>query len=82
MYQGQLIDGGFPANGNYDLRFILYTADTGGSQVGPILTNSAIAVTGGLFTASVDFEAGPFDGTSYWLEIAVRTNNSAAAFVE
>ncbi len=28
-YQGRLTDGGTMANGNYDLRFILYTAEAG-----------------------------------------------------
>jgi len=34
-YQGRLSAGGQPASGSYDLRFILYNADIGGSQVGP-----------------------------------------------
>lgn len=34
-YQGVLSDGGSPAAGSFDLRFIMYNADAGGSQVGP-----------------------------------------------
>ena len=73
-YQGKLTDGGTPANGNYDLRFILYDADVGGSQVGPILTNAAVLVSGGLFTVPLDFGGGVFTGDARWLEIGVRAN--------
>ena len=31
-YQGRLTDGGSPANGAYDLRFILYDAESGGAR--------------------------------------------------
>jgi len=77
-YQGRLNDGGNPANGRYDLRFILYTADPGGSQAGPILTNSSTTVNNGLFTTSLDFGSGIFAGGNYWLEISVRTNGSGS----
>src|SRR5260221_13689041 len=77
-YQGRLTDGGNPANGAYDLRFILYTADVGGSQRGPILTNTAPSVNNGLFTVQLDFGA-YFPGADRWLEIGVRTNRSAGA---
>jgi len=33
-YQGRLIDGGTPANGNYDLIFNLYDAPTNGNVLG------------------------------------------------
>jgi trimeric autotransporter adhesin len=75
-YQGRLNDGANPANGSYDFRFALYTADTGGSQSGPALTNSPVAINNGLFTATLDFGAGVFDGTAFWLEIGVRTNST------
>src|SRR5258708_24893265 len=32
------------------------------------------AVTNGLFGATLDFGAGVFNGTPYWLQIEVRTN--------
>jgi hypothetical protein len=73
-YQGQLQDNGTPANGSYDLQFMLYNTSVGGSHAGPILTNSATAVSNGLFTVTLDFEAGIFTGSNYWLDIAVRTN--------
>jgi len=73
-YQGRLADGGQPANGNYDLRFILYDAEIGGSRQGQILTNAGVAISQGLFTTALDFGATGFGGDARWLEIAVRTN--------
>ncbi len=78
-YQGRLTDNGQPANGRYDLRFILYSADVGGSQVGNILTNGNVLVSSGVFTTVLDFGAGGFAGSARWLEIGVRTNGSADA---
>jgi hypothetical protein len=77
-YQGRLTESGNPANGSFDLRFILYTADIGGSQVGPVLTNSAVEVTSGLFTTTLDFGNGAFTSGARWLEIAARTNASGS----
>jgi len=74
-YQGRLNDGAAPVNGSYDLRFTLYTADVGGSQRGPILTNAATAVNNGLFTVQLDFGA-VFPGADRWIELGVRTNGS------
>ncbi len=78
-YQGRLNDGGAPANGLYDLRFTTYDADSGGNLRG-LLTNSAVAVSNGLFTTTLDFGLGVFNGGPRWLELAVRSNGSAAAF--
>jgi len=52
----------------YDLRFILYDADSGGSQVGSTVTKEDVTVTAGLFTTSLDFGA-VFDGNKRFLEI-------------
>jgi len=52
-YQGRLDEGANSASGNFDLRFILYNAEIGGSQVGLILTNASVRVTDGVFTTSV-----------------------------
>jgi hypothetical protein len=73
-YQGRLNDGSAPASGNYDLRFTLYDALTNGSVVGVATTNSATAISNGLFTVTLDFGAGAFTGPSRWLEIGARTS--------
>ncbi len=76
-YQGSLVDHANPANGTYDVRFILYSDESGGSQVGPKLTNSAVVVAQGSFTTLLDFGA-VLDGSPRWLELAVRTNGGGA----
>jgi len=78
-YQGRLTDAGAPANGAYDLRFIIYDNSAGGSQQGPILTNSATALSNGLFTVTLDF-GNVFPGAARWLEIGVRTNGGGNFF--
>jgi hypothetical protein len=70
-YQGRLELGGSPANGIYDLRFTLYDAATNGATVAGPLTNSAVAISDGLFTVALNF--GPvFYGTGQWLQVDVR----------
>lgn len=77
LYQGQLGNGGTPANGNYDFQFTVYNAITNGSTVSGTVTNFAVAVSSGLFSATVDFGPGIFTGTTnLWLNLGVRTNNT------
>ena len=76
-YQGRLSDGGNPANGLYDLQLVLYNSAVGGTQQGPTITTNAVGVANGLFVVTLDFAAGVFDGTAYWLGISVRTNGTA-----
>src|SRR6476619_390752 len=71
-YQGRLNDGASLANGRYDLQFILFNVNQFGFPVGPILTNANLVVNSGLFTTTLDFGAGVFSGSNYWLEISVR----------
>jgi hypothetical protein len=75
-YQGQLFNAGSAANGVYDLAFALYNADSNGVQVGFTVTNLATTVSNGLFSTTLNFGAGVFNGTSYWLALGVRTNGS------
>lgn len=61
-YQGQLQDGGSPANGAYDLQFTLYDALSGGAAVGSSVTLNDVSVSDGIFTVELDF------GGSYALQ--------------
>ncbi len=70
-YQGVLSDGGAPAAGVFDLRFLLYDAEVGGTQVGTIVTIEDLPVTDGRMTTQLDFGS-VFDGTALWLEVSVR----------
>ncbi len=79
-YQGRLTDAGSPANGSYDLRFILYDAETAGAAVGSTVTKEDVAVAGGLFSVDLDFGASAFNGDARWVEIAVRAGNSTGTF--
>ncbi len=72
-YQGQLKSGGSPYSGTCDLKFSLFDALSGGSQVGTTQSRLATQVTEGYFTiASLDFGSGIFFGDARYLEIQVR----------
>ena len=75
VYQGQLKQSGVPVSGSADLQFALWDDpnSTGPShQMGSTLTMSNQDVDGGLFTVTLDFGDGVFNGQARWLEIAVR----------
>jgi len=80
-YQGHLAENGSSANGEYDLRFSLHDAATGGSQVGGAITNENVVVTNGVFTTQLDFAAGAFGGSARWIELGVRAGNDSGGFV-
>ena len=70
-YQGQLTAGGTAANGVYDLSFAIYDANLGGDLIAGPITNTAVPVSNGLFTVTLNFGAGLFTGTNYWVQMAV-----------
>ncbi len=76
-YEGQLQNGGGPANGTYNFTFSLYTASSGGAPVaGPVIVNGAI-VNNGLFTVTIDFGPSVWNGAVNWLEIGVEANGTS-----
>lgn len=70
-YQGKLTDTGTPQS-TYQMRFELYDAAAGGSQIGATITNTSVAVTQSIFSLQLDFGGAAFDGSERYLEIAVR----------
>jgi hypothetical protein len=76
-YQGRLASGTNAANGNFDLSFSLYSTNFGGGSLAG-MTNSAVNISNGFFTVSLDFGNGIFTGPPRWLEIAVRSNAFSA----
>jgi len=76
-YQGSLSDTNGPATGSYDLKFQLFSASTGGSQVGSTITDAATSVSNGLFTVVLDFGT-VFSGADTWLQVGVKTNGGAS----
>jgi len=83
-YQGRLSDGGAPANTNYDFRFAVFNAPTNGANVSVWVTNTDVPVSNGLFSVSLNFGAGVFngttDGSNDWMDVAVRASG-ATTFV-
>jgi hypothetical protein len=86
-YQGRLTDTAGPVNATCDFQFRLFdsagtgTPPTGGTRIGPPL-QLPLAVADGLFTATLDFGAGAFDGQARWLDIAVRCPSGAGTWIQ
>src|SRR5262245_9117245 len=71
-YQGKLTDNGSPANGNYDLQIALFDSASGGAQIGQTQSAANVAVTGGVFSVTLDFGPAAFPGAARFLEISTR----------
>lgn len=81
-YQGALEESGTAAAGDYDMRFALYDASSGGAQVATTLTLSSVTVDDGLFEVSLDFGPGAFDAEARWLAIQVAPSGGAYTALE
>jgi hypothetical protein len=80
-YQGQLNSAGVPVNGPIDFQFRLYTAATGGSQVGDPVIATDVNVAAGLFSTPLDFGADAFAiGRPLFLDILVRDAAGSGVF--
>ena len=69
-YQGQLRNSGTVVNGNHNLTFALYDAQTSGLQIGSTVTANNWPIIDGLFTIDLTFP-GAFAGNQRWLEVTV-----------
>lgn len=76
-YQGSLEDSGQPANGSYDLQFVLQTQ--AGVPVGATVLRDNVAVVQGVFSVDLDFNA-PVTSGDFQLQIGVRAGTSAGSF--
>jgi hypothetical protein len=74
-YQGRLNNNGSPVTGSYDMTFTLFNTNASGVAIAGPVTNSAVAVSNGLFTTLIDF-GNAFNNSSNWLQIAVRTSGA------
>ncbi len=79
-FQGQLLDSGSPANGDFDVNFRLYDAAAAGSEVGVLLFKDDLAVSNGLIQTDIDFGDVPFMGEAVWVQVEIRPGASAGAF--
>ena len=78
-YQGRLLSGNAPANGTHDFEFVLWDSVSGGNQLGPVVTLTAVNVNNGVFSVRIDF-GDQFPGASRFLEIKVRQAGSSEPF--
>jgi hypothetical protein len=74
-YQGRLTDNGAPATGSYDMQFTLFDDPTNGTVYG-VTTVTDVVASNGLFTVTLDFGPGAFDGQECWMEIRLRAAGS------
>src|SRR5688572_20806430 len=76
-YQGRLTENSLPAQGSYDLSFSLFNSPAAAvPMAGPVI-NSAVAVSNGLFSVTLNFGAASFDGGERWLEVRAGTNGAS-----
>jgi len=75
-YQGKLDDNGTPANGLYDFTMTLWDAGANGVQIGPTLNLSNRPVIDGIFTLTLNFGPGVFNGPPRYLEISLKPAGS------
>src|SRR5260221_7720794 len=71
-YQGRLTQSGNPANAQYEMQFTLFDAVTNGNPIGTPISVTPVAVTNGLFTVTLDFGGGAFNGGPPRLEITLN----------
>lgn len=83
-FQGRLLDDDVPKNGVCDLRFKLFNAASGGTQLGVSNTVFNINISDGLFTATVnagnEFGSNAFNGDARWLEVLVACPAGSGIF--
>ncbi len=81
-YQGVLSSGGIPANGAFDLQFTLHDAVSDGNQIGSTLLRDDVVVANGVFSVTLDFGGGAFDGVGRYLGIGVRPGSSTGDYTQ
>ncbi|MEM9065820.1 MAG: hypothetical protein AAGB51_10070 [Planctomycetota bacterium] len=80
IYQGVLEGPGGLLEGVYDLRFELFTNETGGVPLSTIPDLEDVEVNGGLINVPLPFPSSVFTGTTRFLEIGVRPGAETGAF--
>lgn len=71
LYQGQLLNNGQPANGEFDMTFQVFNAPTGGTAITTPISIPRVRVTNGLFTTPVPVPASVWNGNRTWMEVSV-----------
>jgi hypothetical protein len=78
-YQGQLKDANGPVNGSFGFQFTLYSARTGGEELGANEIEEVV-LTNGMFSFKLDFGRVAPEAKESWLEIGVRPSGSAEPY--
>jgi hypothetical protein len=82
-YQGRLEQNGVPVTGSSTLRFSLWDASSGGTQIGTSQLLAGVPVADGLFTVMLDgaaqFGAAAWNGDARWLQVEVCTDPACAS---
>ncbi len=78
-YQGELIDNGSPANGEYDFLIQLYDSEVGGTVV-DFNNIGDFTVINGLFSLDLDYGDMPFNGDEMYLQVNVRPGSSTSSY--
>lgn len=76
-YQGELLQEGVPANGTFDMLFVLFNSPTSAVQLGGAQCADDVQVVDGRFAAVIDM-GNSFDGGARYLEIHVRAGAGVA----
>ncbi len=71
-FQGFLEQSGSPLNGNANLAFKLYDAQSGGTQQGATITANSYPVLDGVFTIDLNFAGVAFAEANRWLQVEVN----------
>jgi len=81
-YQGELMDGSSPANGDYSIQIALMLTEFPGPTAVTFREFPNVTVTNGLFTIpEVDFGDVVYDGTEYWLQLLVKNSNDPGSHI-
>ncbi len=79
VYQGELRSGPSVVS-TTDLKFRLYTAAIGGTQIGSELGVTGLNLVRGRFSVELDFGPGTFAGNERWIEIDVRSPAGSGSY--
>lgn len=80
-YQGELSQGGVPANGTYDFTVAVASSESLPAYVGSMTSVASVEVSDGRFVIVVNPGNGVFTGADLWLELAVRPAGSGGGYV-
>lgn len=68
-----------PYTGRADIRFALFTAQSGGTLLTPVIQHTNVQVTNGVYNAVIDFnDASLFNGQPLWMLVRVKKRDGSS----